>query len=88
MSGDAASLLDRDFTLSLWLEVPADRAGAAGGLVSKFDPTARTGINLSAVASAGGYNGPGDELRISFGIDAGTQPSWFDRGRRPRRRTT
>ena len=29
--------LDRDFTISLWLEVPADRAGAAGGLASKFD---------------------------------------------------
>jgi Concanavalin A-like lectin/glucanases superfamily len=81
VSGDAAALLDRDFTLSLWLEVPVDRAGATGGLVSKFDPATRTGVNLSAVASAGGYNGPGDELRISFGIDAGSEPSWFDRGR-------
>jgi Concanavalin A-like lectin/glucanases superfamily len=70
-----------DFTLSLWLEVPADRAGAAGGLAAKFDSATRTGFNLSAISSAGGYNGPGDELRISFGIDAGSEPRWFDRGR-------
>ncbi|MDX6540546.1 MAG: hypothetical protein QOI71_2156, partial [Gaiellales bacterium] len=65
----------------LWLDVPEDRAGAAGGLAAKFDPDTRTGFNLSAISSAGGYNGPGDELRISFGIDAGTEPCWFDRGR-------
>ena len=78
---DAAERLDGDFTLSLRLEVPADRAGAAGGLAAKFDPVGRTGFNLSAISSAGGYNGPGDELRLSFGIDAGTEPRWFDRGR-------
>ena len=78
MSGEAAQRLDGDFTVSLSLEVPADRAGAAGGLVSKFDPATRRGFNLSAISSAGGYNGPGDELRISFGIDAGSEPRWFD----------
>ena len=81
VSTDAAERLDGDFTLSLWVEVPADRAGAAGGLAAKFDPVSRTGFNLSAISSAGGYNGPGDELRLSFGIDAGTEPRWFDRGR-------
>ena len=81
MSGEAGDRLDRDFTISLRAEVPADRAGAAGGLASKFDPATRTGFNLSAISSAGGYNGPGDELRISFGIDAGSEPRWFDRGR-------
>ena len=81
MSREAEHRLDRDFTISLWVEVPADRAGAAGGLAAKFDPVSRTGFNLSAISSAGGYNGPGDELRISFGIDAGAEPRWFDRGR-------
>ena len=81
MSGEAGHRLDRDFSISLWMEVPADRAGAAGGLASKFDPVRRTGFNLSAISSAAGYNGPGDELRISFGIDAGSEPRWFDRGR-------
>src|SRR6476661_822562 len=81
MSGEAAQRLDGDFTVSLWLQVPADRAGAAGGLVSKFDPATRRGFNLSAISSAGGYNGPGDELRISFGIDAGSEPRWSDHGR-------
>lgn len=70
-----------DFSVGLWIEVPADRAGAAGGLASKFDPDRRVGFNLSAISSAGGYNGPGDELRISFGIDAGTEPEWVYRGR-------
>lgn len=81
MSGEAGHRLDRDFSISLWMEVPADRAGVAGGLASKYDPATRTGFNLSAISSAGGYNGPGDELRISFGIDAGSEPRWFDRGR-------
>jgi hypothetical protein len=72
---------DGDFTVGVWLEVPADRAGAAGGLVTQYDPGTRTGFNLSTISSAGGYNGPGDELRVSFGIDRGTEPAWFDCGR-------
>jgi hypothetical protein len=70
-----------DFSVSLWIDVPKDRAGTAGTLVSAFDPHSRTGFNLSAISSSGGYNGPGDELRISFGIDAGTEPEWIDCGR-------
>jgi hypothetical protein len=81
VSSDMAERLDGDFTLSLRVDVPADRAGAAGGLAAKFDPVTRTGFNLSTISSAGGYNGPSDELRVSFGIDAGTEPRWFDRGR-------
>jgi hypothetical protein len=81
VSTDAAERLDGDFTLSLRVDIPPDRAGAAGGLAAKFDPVTRTGFNLSTISSAGGYNGPGDELRVSFGIDAGTEPRWLDRGR-------
>ena len=81
MSSEAGERLDHDFTVSLWADVPADRAGAAGGLATKFDPVARTGFNLSAISSAAGYNGPGDELRISFGVDAGSDPRWVDLGR-------
>lgn len=73
--------LDGAFTISAWIDVPEDRAGIAGGLVSRFDAATRTGFNLSAISSAGGYCGPSDELRISFGIDAGTEPRWFDAGR-------
>jgi hypothetical protein len=78
---DTHAKLDGDFSVGLWIDVPADRAGAAGGLASKFDPERRVGFNLAAISSAGGYNGPGDELRISFGIDAGTEPRWIYRGR-------
>jgi hypothetical protein len=73
--------LEGDFSLALWIDVPADRAGAAGRLVSKFDPDVRRGFTLAAISSAGGYNGPGDELRLSFGIDAGTEPAWTECGR-------
>ena len=69
------------FTVSVWLEVPSDRAGTAGGLASQFDPATRSGFNLSAISSAGGYCGPSDELRLSFGIDAGSEPRWHDFGR-------
>lgn len=70
-----------DFTVSLRIDVPADRAGAAGGLAAAFDPATRTGFSLSAIQSAGGYCGPGDELRISFGVDAGSEPGFLDCGR-------
>ena len=79
---DQADLrLDGDFSISFWLDVPNERAGAAGVLVSRFDPRTGTGFTVSAISSSGGYNGPGDELRISFGLDAGTEPQWIDCGR-------
>ena len=77
----ADAALDGDFTIALWLHVPEDRAGVTGDLASCYDPSRRTGFMLSAVSSAGGYNGPGDELRISFGIDDGSEPTWEDCGR-------
>jgi hypothetical protein len=88
-SGDAtrdaarpgSAALQAEFTVSLWLRVPEDRGSVAGGLASQFDPATRTGFNLSAISSAGGYCGPSCELRISFGIDAGSEPRWFDFGR-------
>jgi hypothetical protein len=81
VSGEADQRLGGDFSVTLVVDVPEDRAGAAGGLAAKFDAATRTGFSLSAISSAGGYNGPGDELRIAFGIDAATEPQWFDRGR-------
>lgn len=73
--------LDGDFTVSAWIEVPPHQTGSAGGIAAQFDPVTRRGFTLSAISSSGGYNGPGEELRISFGIDAGTEPQWFDCGR-------
>jgi hypothetical protein len=67
--------------LTLWLEVPRDAAGAAGPLMSWFDPSTRTGFDLSTISSAGGYGGPSDELRLAFGIDAGSEPRWSAHGR-------
>jgi hypothetical protein len=69
--------LDGDFTIALRLDVP----DAACELAAKFDPVTRTGFTLRLIAGGGGYNGPGDDLRISFGIDAGTDPMWEDCGR-------
>ena len=43
-TSEAGPRLDRDFTISLWAEVPGDRAGAAGGLASKFDPGLAHGL--------------------------------------------
>jgi hypothetical protein len=77
----AEGRLESEFTVSLWLEVPRDRSGIAGDLASQFDPATRSGFNLIAISSAGGYCGPSDELRISFGIDAGSEPRWLDFGR-------
>ena len=68
--------LDGDFSLSLWIDVPEHRAGAAGGLAAKFDPSMRTGFSLSAISSAGGYNGPGDQLRLEVTKDRNRGPVW------------
>lgn len=81
LNSGARIRLTGDLTISLWLQVPWDRSNVAGGLASKYDHVTRTGFNLSAISSAGGYNGPSDEIRISFGIDAGSEPRWFDFGR-------
>ncbi len=70
-----------DFTVSLRIDVPADRVGAADTLATWFDPVRRSGFTLATVCSSPGYNGPGDELRVSFGIDNGTEPVWVDCGR-------
>src|SRR5688572_3553817 len=78
---EGSRVLDGDFTIALWLRVPGDRAGATGDLASSYDPVQRKGFTLTAISSAGGYNGPGDELRISFGIDDGSEPTWEDCGR-------
>ena len=43
-TSEAGPRLDRDFTISLWAEVPEDRAGAAGGLAAKFDPVIAHGL--------------------------------------------
>ena len=72
---------DREFTIALWIKVPRDRAGMAGGLAAKFDSVTRRGFTLNAISSSGGYCGPGDEVRISFGVDDGSEPTWTDCGR-------
>ncbi len=36
--------LGSEFTVSLWLEVPSDRSGVAGGLASRYDHSHEVGV--------------------------------------------
>ncbi|MBA4107082.1 MAG: hypothetical protein C0485_15155 [Pirellula sp.] len=52
-----------------------------GDVIDKFDPTQRRGVTLSVNSSAGGYQGPGDDRHVCFGIDNGRTSEWIDCGR-------
>jgi hypothetical protein len=70
-----------DFTISAWVWTEQDSNDVIGDVVSKFDPVNRKGLTLAIKASAGGYNGPGNDRHVYFGIDNGKTGGWEDCGR-------
>ena len=52
-----------------------------GDLVSKYDPVTRRGLNWCVKSGAGMTNSQANDRNVHFGIDAGTEPVWSDRGR-------
>ena len=91
-SGDGAFLEAEDhpalhvgsgeFTVAAWVRAAADNGDVVGDLVSKFDPDTRRGLQLSIVTNSGVTSTAQSNYRnLHFGIDAGMDPEWTDRGR-------
>lgn len=74
-------VIDTDFSISCWFQVPSDVREATGDLIGSFDQASRTGWSLATASSAGGYNARGDQISLAFGVDAGTDPAWSACGR-------
>ena len=70
-----------DFTLAVWVHTEESLDDVLGDLVSKYDPAARRGLNWCIKNGAGMTNSQANDRNVQFGIDAGTEPVWSDRGR-------
>ena len=69
------------FAVSAWVKLDSNFDTVPGDILSKYDATARRGMNLSVTSSAPGYSSVSDARCISFGIDNGTEGQWTDCGR-------
>ena len=70
-----------DFTLAVWAHTEEKLDDVLGDLVSKYDPAARRGLNWCIKNGAGATTSQANYRNVHFGIDAGTEPAWTDRGR-------
>ncbi len=77
----ALDLGKSDFTLATWVHTEESLDDVLGDLVSKYDPAARRGLNWCIKSGAGMTNSQANDRNVHFGIDAGTEPVWSDRGR-------
>ena len=71
---------NRDFSISSWVRCEQPMRGVFGDILSKFDPSGRSGLNFSIAGSSPAYNGMSDTRHVHFGIDDGYLSSWEDCG--------
>ncbi|MBI4028597.1 MAG: LamG domain-containing protein [Verrucomicrobia bacterium] len=72
---------NRDFSIALWARCHTPMRGVFGDLLSKFDPAARCGVNLSVAGSSPAYSAMSDTRHAHFGIDDGYLGEWEDCGK-------
>lgn len=70
-----------DFTLSAWVHAGTEPDGATGDVLDLYDPAARRGVTLTLDPGGAGYQGPGSDRRVHFGIDNAKAGAWEDCGR-------
>ena len=70
-----------DFTLAAWIWTPKEPHNVAGDVIEKYDPDRRRGVTLVVGSSSGGYQGPGSDRHVHFGIDDARLGEWHDCGR-------
>ncbi len=68
-----------DFTLTLKARWTGDEAGS-GDLLTQFDAKARRGFTLGISSLGAACAAQAHRLKLSFGIDSGTDPNWVDLG--------
>ncbi|WP_428305681.1 LamG-like jellyroll fold domain-containing protein [Lacipirellula sp.] len=71
----------RDFSISADVYTDAALTDVIGDIVTKFDGSARRGLNLTVSESNPGYNSQADTRNVFFGVDDGTTGQWQDCGR-------
>lgn len=70
-----------DFTLAAWVWTHKDPDDVVGDVADKYDPDHRRGVTLAIGSSSGGYQGPGSDRQVHFGIDNARMGPWLDCGR-------
>ena len=71
----------REFSVALWVNLPADLESAHGDILTKYDSDRRKGFNLSVTGSSPSYDSMGDAKNLHFGIDDAINGSWLECGR-------
>lgn len=78
----ALQLGQSDFSISVWIHTEQILDDVLGDIVSKYDPTTRTGLNFSIQNYAGVTSHQSNWRNLHFGIDNGqAESSWTDCGR-------
>ena len=75
-----ASVGERDFTLTAWINIPGPTRTVIGDIAAMFDPRDRRGFSLGVHHSSPCGN-HGNDRNLFFGIDAGSDVGWTDHGR-------
>lgn len=70
-----------DFALSAWVHPGKEPDGASGDVLDLYDPAVRRGVTLTIDPGGAGYQGPGSDRRVHFGIDNAKAGAWEDCGR-------
>ena len=75
--------LGRDtFTIAVWVHTASDLTDVLGDLLSKYDPSTRTGLNLGLMNTVGATTAQPNRRQLFFGLDAGSPGvRWDDCGR-------
>ncbi|MFP6767457.1 MAG: LamG domain-containing protein [Planctomycetaceae bacterium] len=70
------------FSLTAWVRTEQSLDDVLGDVISKFDPTRRTGFQLSIKNNVGVTNTSSNFRQVHFGIDNGRlEKTWTDHGR-------
>lgn len=71
-----------DFSIAVWVHTESELDDVLGDVLSKYDPSTRTGVNLSIMSYAGVTSAQSNWRNLFFGIDAAKlDPQWTDCGR-------
>jgi hypothetical protein len=70
-----------DFSLCAWIYTAKDLDDTLGDVLELYDPALRRGITLSVYSSGSGYQGPGNDRHVCFGIDNARTSGWEDCGK-------
>jgi hypothetical protein len=79
---DVPNLWSNEFTISTWIHTEKRLQDVIGDVLSCYDLTTRTGVNLSIMNYAGITNAQSNYRNVFFGLDDGSDlPDWKDCGR-------